>query len=108
MRSRAYTVTPIKLLNFSFLVTETCKVTAALLASRSLHRGANSQRSMSPVIVQDACWTIPVVAACAAFFTMLTSSSSGLLYVLFMDEFDISHEEAAWPVSVQAAVGNSM
>ncbi|XP_077511112.1 uncharacterized protein LOC144121657 isoform X2 [Amblyomma americanum] len=63
---------------------------------------------MSPVIVQDACWTIPVVAACAAFFTMLTSSSSGLLYVLFMDEFDISHEEAAWPVSVQAAVGNSM
>ncbi|KAK8761324.1 hypothetical protein V5799_027410 [Amblyomma americanum] len=63
---------------------------------------------MSPLVVQDVCWTIPVVEACVAFFTILTSSNSVLLCVLFMGEFDISHEEPAWPLSVQTAVGSSM
>ncbi|XP_077511110.1 monocarboxylate transporter 9-like [Amblyomma americanum] len=63
---------------------------------------------MSPVIVQDRCWTIPFVAACSAFFAMLTSSSYGLLYVLFMEEFGVSHEEAAWPQSVYIVAAHSV
>ncbi|KAK8761318.1 hypothetical protein V5799_027413 [Amblyomma americanum] len=61
---------------------------------------------MPPAVVQDVCWAIPVVAACSAFFAMLTASSSGVLYVLYMNEFGISHEQAAWPQSVLTAALN--
>ncbi|KAH7957220.1 hypothetical protein HPB52_016223 [Rhipicephalus sanguineus] len=61
---------------------------------------------MKPALVKDHCWSVPIVAACCAFVTLFTSSSSGLTYILFMEEFHISHEQAAWPQSTFVVVGN--
>ncbi|KAL1444661.1 hypothetical protein MTO96_029676 [Rhipicephalus appendiculatus] len=62
--------------------------------------------NMTSALVKDRCWTVPIVAACCAFITLFTSSSAGLMYILFMEEFRISHEQAAWPQSTDAVVGN--
>ncbi|KAL1444658.1 hypothetical protein MTO96_029673 [Rhipicephalus appendiculatus] len=61
---------------------------------------------MTTALVKDRCWTIPIVAACCAFITLFTSTSSGLMYILFMEEFRISHEQAAWPHSTHVVVAN--
>ncbi|KAL1444659.1 hypothetical protein MTO96_029674 [Rhipicephalus appendiculatus] len=61
---------------------------------------------MTSTLVKDRCWTVPIVAACCAFITLFTSSSAGLMYILFMEEFRISHEQAAWPQSTHIVVGS--
>ncbi|KAH7959708.1 hypothetical protein HPB49_013133 [Dermacentor silvarum] len=61
---------------------------------------------MPSIMWHDRCWTIPIVAAGCAFVSLFTTSSYGLMFILFMEEFDISHEQAAWPQSTHAVVGN--
>ncbi|KAK8785594.1 hypothetical protein V5799_008044 [Amblyomma americanum] len=63
---------------------------------------------MPPAFVQDRCWGVPVVAAISAFLVFLASSSSGVLYVFFMDEFGVNHEMAAWPQSTYVVVSYSI
>ncbi|KAL1485012.1 hypothetical protein MTO96_032231 [Rhipicephalus appendiculatus] len=63
---------------------------------------------MTSTLVKDRCWSVPIVAACCAFITLFTSSSSGLMYILFMEEFHISHKQAAWPLSTYIVVANSI
>ncbi|KAL1444656.1 hypothetical protein MTO96_029671 [Rhipicephalus appendiculatus] len=63
---------------------------------------------MTSTMVTDRCWSIAIVSACCAFITLFTYSSSGLMYVLFMEEFHISHEQAAWPQSTYIVVANSI
>ncbi|KAH7956025.1 hypothetical protein HPB52_005747 [Rhipicephalus sanguineus] len=63
---------------------------------------------MTSILVKDRCWSVPIVAAFCAFVISFTYSSSGLMYVLFMEEFHISHEQAAWPQSTNIVLGNSI
>ncbi|XP_077507765.1 monocarboxylate transporter 12-like [Amblyomma americanum] len=58
----------------------------------------------SPVL--DQCWSVPVAMAAAAFLLFLPSSSFGLFYVLFMEKFGVSREEASWPQSVASMVAH--
>ncbi|XP_037566228.1 uncharacterized protein LOC119445998 [Dermacentor silvarum] len=61
-----------------------------------------------PAELQDRCWGVPVVATFSAFLVFLPPSSAGLLYVLFMGEFGITHEMAAWPQSTYTVMSNSI
>ncbi|XP_037513645.1 monocarboxylate transporter 9 isoform X1 [Rhipicephalus sanguineus] len=61
-----------------------------------------------PAHILDRCWGVPVVATFSAFLVFLAPSCAGLLYVLFMDEFGISHERAAWPQSTYTVMSNSI
>ncbi|XP_049519138.1 monocarboxylate transporter 13-like [Dermacentor silvarum] len=56
--------------------------------------------------IQDQCWSIPVVAACAAFLISAVDSSRGYLYVLYMDKYGIDRATAAWPDSILAVTRN--
>ncbi|KAH8038828.1 hypothetical protein HPB51_003331 [Rhipicephalus microplus] len=56
----------------------------------------------------DQCWGIPVVATFSAFFVFLAPSCAGLLYVLFMEKFGVSHEMAAWPQSTYMVMSNTI
>ncbi|XP_077532361.1 monocarboxylate transporter 7-like isoform X2 [Haemaphysalis longicornis] len=56
--------------------------------------------------MQDCCWAVPAAAAIWVFLVEIVSSSSGLLYVFFMDKFNVSHEEAAWPIVSYVIVAN--
>ncbi|KAH7959733.1 hypothetical protein HPB49_013343 [Dermacentor silvarum] len=49
---------------------------------------------------QDSCWGIPVVAMFATFLLCMTQSSTGYLYVLFMETFQVNREMASWPESI--------
>ncbi|XP_075541990.1 uncharacterized protein LOC142576004 isoform X2 [Dermacentor variabilis] len=61
-----------------------------------------------PAELQDRCWGVPLVATLSAFLVFLPTSSAGLLYVLFMGEFRISHEMAAWPQSTYTVMSNTI
>ncbi|XP_065282075.2 monocarboxylate transporter 9-like [Dermacentor albipictus] len=61
-----------------------------------------------PAELQDRCWGVPLVATFSAFLVFLPPSSAGLLYVLFMGEFRISHEMAAWPQSTYTVMSNTI
>ncbi|KAH9377791.1 hypothetical protein HPB48_018927 [Haemaphysalis longicornis] len=49
---------------------------------------------------QDRCWGIPFVAMCACFLLCMPMSSTGYLYVLFMEKYEINRETASWPESI--------
>ncbi|XP_077535094.1 monocarboxylate transporter 5-like isoform X2 [Haemaphysalis longicornis] len=57
-----------------------------------------SKRTMSRP--QDRCWGIPFVAMCACFLLCMPMSSTGYLYVLFMQKYEINRETASWPESI--------
>ncbi|KAL1421843.1 hypothetical protein MTO96_022761 [Rhipicephalus appendiculatus] len=61
-----------------------------------------------PAHIVDRCWGIPLVATFSAFVVFLPPSCAGLLYVLFMDEFGVSHEMAAWPQSTYTVMSNTI
>ncbi|KAL3211580.1 hypothetical protein MRX96_036343 [Rhipicephalus microplus] len=61
-----------------------------------------------PAHIVDRCWGIPVVATFSAFFVFLAPSCAGLLYVLFMEKFGVSHEMAAWPQSTYMVMSNTI
>ncbi|XP_077557437.1 monocarboxylate transporter 13-like [Haemaphysalis longicornis] len=50
--------------------------------------------------IQDRCWKVPLVAMGASFLICMAQSSTGYLYVLFMDEYKINREMASWPESI--------
>ncbi|KAL3184286.1 hypothetical protein MRX96_032090 [Rhipicephalus microplus] len=50
-----------------------------------------------PVVHLDRCWGVPVAAAGITFLSCIASSSYGFLYVLFMQKYELSREQAAWP-----------
>ncbi|KAK8759745.1 hypothetical protein V5799_002623 [Amblyomma americanum] len=50
-------------------------------------------------VVVDSCWSVPIASACTAFLACLATSSYGYLYVLFIEEYGIKREQAAWPQS---------
>ncbi|KAK8788158.1 hypothetical protein V5799_022066, partial [Amblyomma americanum] len=54
--------------------------------------------------VQDRCWSVPITMACAAFLLCMPFSSFGLFYVLFMEKFVVTREEASWPQSACSMV----
>ncbi|KAL1469650.1 hypothetical protein MTO96_040954 [Rhipicephalus appendiculatus] len=56
--------------------------------------------------VQDRCWSIPIIAACATFLIAAVDSSRGYLYVLYMDTYGISHGTASWPDSISMVTVN--
>ncbi|XP_077511350.1 monocarboxylate transporter 12-like isoform X2 [Amblyomma americanum] len=53
---------------------------------------------------KDRCWSVPITMACAAFLLCMPFSSFGLFYVLFMDKFGVTREEASWPQSACSMV----
>ncbi|XP_049271327.1 monocarboxylate transporter 10-like [Rhipicephalus sanguineus] len=55
---------------------------------------------MTATLPQDCCWGIPVVAMCVSFLLCMTQSSTGYLYVLFMEKYDVNRETASWPESI--------
>lgn len=57
--------------------------------------------------MQDRCWAVPTVASLWVFLLQMVFSSSGLLYVFFMEMFNVSHEDAAWPIVCFIVVANS-
>ncbi|KAL1421839.1 hypothetical protein MTO96_022757 [Rhipicephalus appendiculatus] len=61
-----------------------------------------------PAHILDRCWGVPVVVFFSAFFIYLPANSAGLLYVLFMDDFGVSHEMAAWPQSTYTVMSNTI
>lgn len=61
-----------------------------------------------PAHILDRCWGVPVVATLSSFLVFLPTSSAGLLYVLFMDEFSVSHQMAAWPQSTHTVMSNTI
>lgn len=50
-----------------------------------------------PSVDSDTCWSVPVAAAFITFLSCIASSSYGFLYVLFMQKYQLSREQAAWP-----------
>ncbi|XP_065286672.1 monocarboxylate transporter 5-like [Dermacentor albipictus] len=69
-----------------------------------------SGRSEGPVATacppQDSCWSIPTVAMCASFLLCMTQTSTGYLYVLFMEKFRVNREVASWPESIMMLTQN--
>ncbi|KAH7959731.1 hypothetical protein HPB49_013341 [Dermacentor silvarum] len=61
-------------------------------------RSEGSKTTATPP--QDSCWSIPAVAMCASFLLCMTQSSTGYLYVLFMEKFQVNREMASWPESI--------
>ncbi|KAH7956750.1 hypothetical protein HPB52_012423 [Rhipicephalus sanguineus] len=61
-----------------------------------------------PAHILDRCWGVPVVVFFSAFVVFMPACCAGLLYVLFMDEFGISHEMAAWPQSTYTVMANTI
>ncbi|KAL3206261.1 hypothetical protein MRX96_040304 [Rhipicephalus microplus] len=45
----------------------------------------------------DRCWGVPAAMAAGGFLICMPSTCFGLLFVLFMDRFGATREEAAWP-----------
>ncbi|KAL1421837.1 hypothetical protein MTO96_022755 [Rhipicephalus appendiculatus] len=61
-----------------------------------------------PGHILDRCWGVPVVVFFSAFVVFMPACCAGLVYVLFMDEFGISHEMAAWPQSTFTVMSNTI
>ncbi|KAH8038826.1 hypothetical protein HPB51_003329 [Rhipicephalus microplus] len=61
-----------------------------------------------PAHVLDRCWGVPVVAFFSAFVVFMPAFCGGMVYVLLMDEFGISHEMAAWPQSTFMVMSNTI
>ncbi|KAH6934198.1 hypothetical protein HPB50_021500 [Hyalomma asiaticum] len=55
---------------------------------------------MTTSLPQDCCWSIPAVAMCVSFLLCMTQSSTGYLYVLFMEKYRVNREMASWPESI--------
>ncbi|KAL1427032.1 hypothetical protein MTO96_017778 [Rhipicephalus appendiculatus] len=55
---------------------------------------------MTAPLPQDCCWSIPVVAMSVSFLLCMTQSSTGYLYVLFMEKYNVNRETASWPESI--------
>ncbi|XP_049520667.1 uncharacterized protein LOC125944333 [Dermacentor silvarum] len=53
-------------------------------------------------VIIDRCWSIPATIAAAAFLVCMPSACFGLFFVLFMNQFGATREEAAWPENVFA------
>ncbi|XP_077535097.1 uncharacterized protein LOC144146982 [Haemaphysalis longicornis] len=49
---------------------------------------------------QDCCWGVPVVSMCVCFLICMAQSSTGYLYVLFMEKYQINRGMASWPDSI--------
>ncbi|XP_077511337.1 monocarboxylate transporter 14-like isoform X2 [Amblyomma americanum] len=56
----------------------------------------------------DSCWTIPFIAACMSLLVSIPQTNSGLLFVLFMDNFAVPRSVASWPKTVDMATTNLM
>ncbi|XP_049519537.1 monocarboxylate transporter 12-like [Dermacentor silvarum] len=54
----------------------------------------------------DICWNVPVAMAAAAFFVCMPWSWFGLLFVFFMEKFDITREMASWPKSTASMLSH--
>ncbi|XP_077534602.1 uncharacterized protein LOC144146533 [Haemaphysalis longicornis] len=49
---------------------------------------------------QDCCWGVPIVAMFACFLLCMAQSSTGYLYVLFMEKYQINRSMASRPDSI--------
>ncbi|XP_077534529.1 monocarboxylate transporter 14-like [Haemaphysalis longicornis] len=58
--------------------------------------------------VIDRCWALPFLAACSAFFFAMPHTTSGILYVIFMEKFRVSREAALWPRTIQSVTASIM
>ncbi|XP_075542632.1 monocarboxylate transporter 12-like [Dermacentor variabilis] len=54
----------------------------------------------------DSCWSVPVAMAAAAFLVCMPWSWFGLLFVFFMEKFDITREMASWPKSTASMLSH--
>lgn len=48
----------------------------------------------------DHCWNVPLLAAISTFLITLPSAYMGILFVFFVEDYNISRERASWPENV--------
>ncbi|KAL3184294.1 hypothetical protein MRX96_032095 [Rhipicephalus microplus] len=60
----------------------------------SIKRGNGTCRDSLPM---DTCWGIPVLAALSTLLITLPASYMAVLFVFFVDDYDVSRERASWP-----------
>ncbi|XP_077511339.1 monocarboxylate transporter 12-like [Amblyomma americanum] len=65
----------------------------------SCETAGRSGRQDKPIPL-DTCWIVPVAMAGASFLITMPWSWFGLLFVLFLEKFGITREEASWPKSI--------
>ncbi|KAL1468412.1 hypothetical protein MTO96_025455 [Rhipicephalus appendiculatus] len=60
----------------------------------SIKRSNESSRDNLPM---DTCWGIPILAALSTLLITLPASYMAVLFVFFVDDYDVSRERASWP-----------
>ncbi|XP_077511406.1 monocarboxylate transporter 14-like [Amblyomma americanum] len=71
---------------------------------------SSTSASMGPTVAQphllDWLWSIPLLTAGAAFLSTVGVSNYGFFYVVYMEHYRISREEASWPASTHCIVSH--
>ncbi|KAL1478919.1 hypothetical protein MTO96_034847 [Rhipicephalus appendiculatus] len=66
--------------------------------------------SMGPAVAQrhnlDNLWSVPLTTAAAAFLSTVGVSNYGLFYVVYMNHYGVTREEASWPSSIHCIVSH--
>ncbi|KAL1467586.1 hypothetical protein MTO96_042059 [Rhipicephalus appendiculatus] len=66
--------------------------------------------SMGPTVAQlhnlDNLWSVPLTTAAAAFLSTVGVSNYGLFYVVYMNHYGVTREEASWPSSIHCIVSH--
>ncbi|KAH7957686.1 hypothetical protein HPB52_021896 [Rhipicephalus sanguineus] len=61
----------------------------------------------SPAFI-DSCWTVPFITGFISLLISIPQTNSGMLFVLFMDTFDVNRQTAAWPKTIYTATTSLM
>ncbi|XP_037565960.1 monocarboxylate transporter 9 [Dermacentor silvarum] len=56
----------------------------------------------------DSCWTVPFITAFMCLLVSIPQTNSGLLFVLFMNGYDVDRQTASWPRTIHTATTSLM
>ncbi|KAH6931971.1 hypothetical protein HPB50_001861 [Hyalomma asiaticum] len=54
----------------------------------------------------DSLWSVPLATAAAAFLSTVGVSNYGLFYVVYMNHYGVTREEASWPGSIHCIISH--
>lgn len=72
------------------------------------HEEEATNATQRPRLSPDCSWSWVVAVSCAMmnFFSVVMIRSAGLVYVQIMNHFQVTRQEAAWPISIVPGVAN--